>query len=72
MGERLAQLWGSTERVRGVDPELGGGGRLAQLRGRKSGAVGLHEDGGLAQLRDAGSIYGESIGIELGAEGSPS
>ena len=37
--------------VRGVDPELGGGGRLTQLRGRKSRAVGLPEGGGLAQLR---------------------
>ena len=37
--------------VVGVDPELGGGGRLAQLRVRKSRAVGLHEGGGLAQLR---------------------
>ena len=46
----MAQVRGSTERVGGVEDKLTGGGRLAQLRWRRSCPVGVIGNGRLAQL----------------------
>ena len=46
----MAQVRGSTERVGGVEDKLAGGGRLAQLRWRRSCPVGAIGNGRLAQL----------------------
>jgi hypothetical protein len=46
----LAQVRGCAERVWGVQDRLAGGGRLAQLRGRRFRPVGVIGNGRLAQL----------------------
>ena len=51
-GGRHAQLMGGTDRVWGIDRELAGGGRLAQIKRPRLAQLTLDLNGCLAPLRD--------------------